>query len=112
MRFIFIPIVHLLIGQFFFLIYILEDKMTKHYLYCKFEEKEKLKELGGKWDADVKKWYCDTMTEKLKEYREVNVTVPYDQKDSYKEKYSIRWSPDCKSWVTSQKIAELIESEN
>ena len=86
--------------------------MTKHYLYCKFEEKEKLKELGGKWDADVKKWYCDTMNDKLKDYREVNVTVPYDEKDSYKEKYSIRWSPDCKSWVTSQKNSELIESEN
>ena len=92
--------------------YRLEDKMTKNFLYCKFEEKEVLKMLGGKWDADVKKWYCDTMTEKLKVYREVNVTVPYDQKDIYKEKYSIRWSPDSKSWVTSQKIAELIESEN
>jgi hypothetical protein len=112
MGFIFIPIVHLLIGQFFFLTYKLEDKMTKHFLYCKFEDREVLKSLGGKWDADVKKWYCDTMTEKMKEYREVNVTVPYELKDVYKEKYSIRWSPDCKSWVTSQKIAELIESEN
>jgi hypothetical protein len=89
MGFIFIPIVHLLIGQFFFLTYKLEDKMTKHFLYCKFEEKEKLKELGAKWDVDVKKWYCDTMTEKMKEYREVNVTVPYDQKDSYKEKNTL-----------------------
>ena len=86
--------------------------MTKHYLYVKFEEKEKIKELGAKWNADCKKWYCDTMNDKLKNYREVNVTVPYDQKDDYKEKYSIRWSPDSKSWVTSQKIAELIESEN
>ena len=84
----------------------------KHFLYCKFEEKETLKMLGGKWDVDMKKWYCDTMTEKLKEYREVNVTVPYDSKDEYKEKYSIRWNPNCKSWITSQKIADLIETEN
>jgi hypothetical protein len=86
--------------------------MTKHFLYCKFEEKEKLKELGAKWDMDCKKWYSESMNEKLKEYREVNVTIPYDSKDLFKEKYSIRWSPDCKSWVTSQKIANLIEMEN
>ena len=49
--------------------------MTKHYLYCKFEEKEKLKELGGKWDADVKKWYSESMNESLKQYREVNLRV-------------------------------------
>ncbi|KAJ1466071.1 hypothetical protein T484DRAFT_2027764 [Baffinella frigidus] len=49
--------------------------MAKHYLDCKFEEKEKLKELGGKWDADVKKWYCDTMNDSLKEYRENAVAV-------------------------------------
>ena len=52
------------------------------------------------------------MTEELEEYREVNVTIPYDEKDKFKEKYSIRWSPDAKSWITSQKIAEIIDTEN
>jgi hypothetical protein len=84
----------------------------KHFLYCKFEEKEDVKSLGGKWDVDLKSWYCDSMTEKLKEYRVVNITIPYDEKDKYKEKYSIRWSPNEKSWITSQKIAEMIEREN
>ena len=84
----------------------------KHFLYCKFEEKEEIKSLGAQWDADLKSWYCNSMNEKLKEYRVVNVTIPYDEKDKYKEKYSIRWSPNEKSWITSQKIAEMIEMEN
>jgi hypothetical protein len=84
----------------------------KHFLYCKFEEKEEIKSLGAKWDLNSKKWFSESMTEKLKEYREVNITIPYDEKEKYKEKYSIRWSPNDKSWVTSQKIAEMIEMEN
>ena len=50
------------------------------------------------------------MTEALEEFKEINVSIPYDSKDKYKEKYSIRWSPDAKSWITSQKIAEMIEN--
>jgi len=45
--------------------------MTKHFLYCKFEEKEEIKQLGAKWNMDAKKWFCESMTEKLKEYREI-----------------------------------------
>ena len=45
-----------------------------------------------------KKWFCESMTEKLKEYREVNVTIPYDLQDEYKAKYMfIRWNPDIKA---------------
>ena len=84
----------------------------KHFLYVKFEEKEQIKTLGAKWDEVAKKWYCESMTEKLKEYREVNVTILYDEKDRFKETYSIRWSPDAKSWITSENIAEMIEAEN
>ena len=85
----------------------------KHFLYVKFEEKEQIKEIGGcQWDKDTKKCYCLTMTEELEPYREVNVSIPYDSKDKYKEKYSIRWSPDCKSWITPKKIADMIEAEN
>ena len=84
----------------------------KHFLYCKFEEKEEIKSLGAKWELDSKKLFFESMTEKLKEYREVNITIPYDEKDKYKEKYSIRWSPNEKSWITSQKIADMIEMEN
>ena len=84
----------------------------KHFLYVKFEQKEEIKSLGGKWDEVAKKWYCLTMTEELEPYREVNVSIPFDEKERYKEKYSIRWSPNEKSWITSQKIADMIEMEN
>ena len=56
-----------------------------------------MKQLGAKWDINIKKWFCESMTEKLKEYREVNVTIPYDLKDEHKEKYSTRWNPEVKA---------------
>jgi len=83
----------------------------KTYLYCKFEEKEKIKELGGKWDMDVKKWYVNEMKGELKDYVEVKIEVPYDEKDEYKALYSIRWCSESKSWVTSSKIAGVIKND-
>ena len=81
----------------------------KKYLYCRFKEKEKNKELRGHWDQKAD---SDKMGDQLKEYREVNVTIPYDSKDGYKVKYFIRWNPNDKSWITSQKISEMIEMKN
>ena len=49
----------------------------KKYLCCRFEEKEKIKELRGHW---VQEADSDKMGDGLKEYREVNVTFPYDSK--------------------------------
>ena len=85
--------------------------MTKHFLYCKFEEKEKIKELGGKWDVERKKWFCSDVTCDLHDFEEVKIDIAYDKKDEYKLKYSMRWSPDVKSWITNRKIAREIENE-
>jgi hypothetical protein len=84
----------------------------KNYLYCKYEEKEKIKELGAHWDPKMKKWYKEgELNDELKDYEEIKIDVPYELKDDYKEKYSIRWSADVKSWITNRKIANIIENE-
>ena len=79
--------------------------------YCQSEYKEMVKELGAHWDMDVKKWFVDRITDELKAYEEVKMDVPYTPKDSYKEKYSIRWNPIEKFWITNRKIATDIENE-
>ena len=49
--------------------------------------------------------------DELKDFEEVNINVPYALKDDYNEKWSIRWSPDVKYWITNRKIAQDIENE-
>jgi len=58
----------------------------------------------------VKKWFVDKMTDELKDFEEVRIVVPYELKDVLKEKYSLRWYPDVKSWITNRKIAQDIEN--
>jgi hypothetical protein len=85
--------------------------MEKQFLYVPFEDMDELIELGGRWDKKLKKWYVNInkMTLDLEPYMEVYVDIPYDEKDRYKERYSIRWDPIRKSWFTSQQISEEID---
>ena len=87
--------------------------MMKQFLYVPYEDMDELIQLGGRWDKKSKKWYVnsDKMTADLEPYMLVNVDIPYELKDEYKAKYSIRWSPICKSWFTSQKISEEIDED-
>ena len=49
----------------------------KQYLCCRFEEKEKIKELGGEWDMKSKKWHIvDEMMDEFKDDEEVKIDVP------------------------------------
>ena len=88
--------------------------MMKQFLYVPYDDMSELIELGGRWDKKIKKWFVnsDKMTADLEPYMEVHIDIPYELKDAYKEKYSIRWSPDEKSWITSKKISDMIEAEN
>lgn len=58
------------------------------YIDVNFNEKEKIKKNGGKWDIKVKKWYIDKDNTKkkeiLKNYKEINVKVEYVNVDSNK----------------------------
>ena len=85
--------------------------MIKQFLYVPYDDMYDLIELGGMWDKKLKRWFVniDKMTEDLEPYIEVDVDIPYELKDEYKEKYSIRWNPIGKTWFTSQMILEEID---
>ena len=53
--------------------------------YCKFEHKDKGKELGAHWDTDVEKWFVDRITGELTAYEEVKLLL---FKDSHKKNVS------------------------
>ena len=53
---------------------------TRFYLDCPFEEKDMCKRIGGKWDADLKKWYVPKNLE-TKAFRR---WWPKDEKQSLK----------------------------
>ena len=87
--------------------------MIKQFLYVPYDDRDELIELGGMWDKKIKRWFVniDKMTIDLEPYMEVNVDIPYLLKDEYKAKYSIRWNPIGKTWITSQMISEEIDED-
>ena len=69
-----------------------------------------VKSFGAKWDPQLKKWYFegDKLKDELEQYEETVVDIAYEDKDEYKEKYSIRWDAENKNWITSKRVAEEI----
>ena len=73
-----------------------------------------VKSFGAKWDPQLKKWYFegDKLKDELEQYEETVVDIAYEDKDEYKEKYSIRWDAENKNWITSKRVAEEINCAN
>ena len=82
----------------------------KYFLYVNFFEKEQVKLLNAKWDPQIKKWYFegDALTPELQPYEETVVDIAYEDKDEYKEKFSIKWDAVEYKWITSAKVADEI----
>lgn len=59
------------------------------WLKVPYAEKDKAKELGAKWDASAKKWYCSNKREYL--------NVPYALKDKAKA-LGAKWDASEKKW--------------
>lgn len=95
-----------------------EDKPNRIYLDVSFKEKEEVKNLGGKWDREERKWYVrSTMklepfskwipvdtNEKTKDNKKalksddrVYLAVPFKEKDSAK-KSGAKWDAVASSW--------------
>jgi len=83
------------------------------YLYVSYENRQDLIKLGGKWDPFGKRWYIkmDKMTLDLEPYIEYEVDIPQAKKNFYKKKYSIKWCPTRKTWITSLQIFEQIDED-
>jgi hypothetical protein len=75
--------------------------MSKVYLLIPFDKKDDIKKSEKiSWDAERKLWYCDTLTEGLKEYELFMVDIPFDDKDRLKtELKSMKWMSAEKIWA-------------
>ncbi len=78
-----------------------------------FQDKEKVKELGARWDKEMKSWYIpeDADKEKFKQWEvhdplsslsdpnatRIYLTVPFAEKDAAKS-LGARWDSDKKQW--------------
>ena len=74
--------------------------MSKVFLYVPYEEKERAKVLGAKYDVDLKSWYCDDGKKIcIDEWSKRFVDVPYDKKDEFKS-LGCKWDGYVKKWYT------------
>ena len=70
----------------------------KKFLAVNFEEKDTIKEKGGKWDNDEKLWYIDDENSELEKFELIELYVPYEDKDEVRENGGI-WNSQKKKWV-------------
>ena len=72
------------------------------YLFVPFEMKEQAKELGAKYDADVRQWYCEANNKKCRlmfDYKYFDVKYDVDEIARLKA-LGCRWSKEHKKWYT------------
>lgn len=69
-------------------------------LFVPYEDKEQIKNLGGKWDADKKYWTCRRIDEDyFTKWRDVvKLNVSYDDRHKIK-KLGAFWDAENKTWV-------------
>ena len=88
---------------------VMSDLHNKHnqkfYLEVPYDEKERAKQHGAKWDNTNKKWYItwhqhDTRGKSIiDDYFIEYLDVPYNQRDEYKAK-GFKWDKDVRKWYT------------
>lgn len=83
------------------------EKQYKQKLLVPFEEKDKVKELGCKWDSVDKFWYyisnTNKLPEELKKYKSRQVHIDYETKDHFKSILkSMKWDAKNKVWECNE----------
>lgn len=88
------------------------------YLQVPFEEKEKAKELGAKWDKENKKWYVSKNADltPFKRWTKVFLNVPFEDKDAVKS-HGAMWDREVSKWFITGAIdqgpfAKYLENSN
>ena len=101
-----------------------EEDIT--YLHVSFKDKDKVKQLGGRWNSEKKSWFIfktnKNYDELVKTYKKekktivkddiVYIDVPYSSKEVAKE-LGARWCNEAKCWyvkTSNQNYDELIET--
>jgi len=74
------------------------------WLKIDFDQKERVKELGGKYDVEKKRWFIPRGSNPL-EFREFWCVLdcPFDQKDEIK-RMGAKWDPSIKKWFVPQNL--------
>ena len=85
----------------------MSKQQTKQKLLVPFEDKDKVKELGCKWDSVDKFWYYTSEThklpEELKKYKSHQVHIEYEMKDHFKSILkSMKWDAKKKVWECNE----------
>lgn len=84
-----------------------------YYIKVAFKDKDRVKELGARWDKEKRSWYVpdDEDKDKFKEWenhdpldsltdsnaKKIYLTVPFSEKDEVKQ-LGARWDNDKKQW--------------
>ena len=83
------------------------------YLYVPFVQKDDAKQLGARWDAACKQWYCPTLfvdkfLQWIDEPKKIWLNVKYDQRKEAK-RLGAQWNTDEKQWYCLEDKYEAIE---
>ena len=85
---------------------------TKYYLTIPYEERNKVKSEGAKWDPNIKLWYTTNPTSPLLElYQLITLQIDYKDKDNAKA-LGAKFNSSLKSWYCTPKEQELIDRYN
>ena len=94
---------------------LVDTTADKVYLEVPFEESQKAKEYGARWDQEERKWYVykdhknyKKLTKKYSYDNKVFLDVPYDEKD-YAKEMGAKWDADEKKWYVYKKDKKLFD---
>ncbi len=84
-----------------------EEDITKRvYLHCRFKDKDSIRNYGGRWDTEKKRWfynpdYDSTQPDKLKQWTTPEqiryCNIKYDDRNTAKQA-GLSWFKDKKRW--------------
>lgn len=87
--------------------------MSKVYLYVPYEEREKAKKLGARWDMERQQWYATREIAEqsdLKKYlakpKRIYYKIPFEHKDKAKQ-LGGRWDTNSKMWYFTSEQPSL-----
>jgi hypothetical protein len=77
---------------------------VRTYLTIPFEYKDESRELGCRWDANMKRWYIPESASNKEEIKKwcaslkTFLNIPFEEKDFAKQEFKVRYDPDMKKW--------------
>eukprot|EP01038_Epipyxis_sp_PR26KG_P008061 gene8061-10921_t len=83
------------------------------YLAVPYDEKDRVKELGARFDGDNRSWYVDkfeSLNPIFDEFQRVYLEVSYEQSSELKKEGGL-WDPQMKRWFVTKKIFSTLNGK-